>query len=64
MCPLSIYIVAHVYTHRAPSIPMECCRGSCYGDSIEVVREDGLACALRLNLIIDGKSIVRDQSKG
>ena len=35
---------------------MECYRGSCYGESVEVMWEEGVACALQLHLIIDGKS--------
>ena len=33
---------------------MECYYGSCFGESVEVLREGGVACALRLNLITDG----------
>ena len=41
---------------RAPSRPLECYHGSCYSESVEVNREDGVVNGVKLSLIADGKS--------
>ena len=47
-----------IYRHffcRAPTLPLECFHGNCYGDTVEVVREEGVIVGLKLKLIADGE---------
>lgn len=38
---------------KAPSRPLECYRGSCYSESVEVNKEDGVVNGVKLSLIAD-----------